>query len=121
MNKLNITFSFIIGILLIVSGTTKLLSIEEFIEIVQSYKLVPGHIARISSVFLIFLEIILGISLFFQRTRKKGAEVTLILFSFFMILSIFYTIKGMNIECGCFGDMSGRIGDEKHFMLLFCI
>lgn len=118
MEKIKFLLSYIIGAILLFSGIIKIFSFRHFLNVVNSYNIIPTNWVPHLSGILIFIEILLGTLLFTKKYREIGAFISTILISFFLIISIYSTVQGSNIECGCFGPLSGKVADVKHFALL---
>ncbi|MBX7225096.1 MAG: hypothetical protein K1X55_03640 [Chitinophagales bacterium] len=103
---LNGVVSFLIGVVFIISGISKISPIEVFEISLVDNLFMSWDGARIVARLLISLELIIGFLLIFQiNLRNLTYKICLGLlgfFSLFLIWMLFY--KGNNTDCGCFGQ-----------------
>lgn len=96
----------ILVIIFIYAGFVKLLSPETFFENIQEYRLLPLNLCYISAYLLPPLEIILGVGLFLNRYAKTCAFLIVFLNIIFIFAIASVWIRGIDISCGCFGQIS---------------
>ncbi len=105
---LEISLRVILGAIFIWAGCVKLLDLNSFIESVSNFEIPPfGHgpwDARLGYTLPAF-EVIVGSCLILGFTKfYRGALLTTALMSAGFLGAIFSVhIRGINIECGCFG------------------
>lgn len=99
----------ILGLVFIYSGFIKGIDplgltykIEEYFIAYHLMWLIP--FALIFSILLCTLEFILGINLVMNIKAKYTSSITLIVLSFFTILTFFAALNNNISDCGCFGD-----------------
>ncbi|MDR0620003.1 MAG: hypothetical protein LBG17_08915 [Bacteroidales bacterium] len=96
-------YSIIVGIVFIVSAFAKALSISHFAKIIADYGF---ENLQFLSIFIVFVEALLGLALIFQIYLKQTSSIGILLLTFFTIIYayglIFMDIK----DCGCFGNIS---------------
>ena len=92
-----------LGALFIFAGATKAYDPGAFATEIQRYNLVPWMLAALASIYLPWLEIILGAFLII----KKFERGTLLLIGSLLLVFTFAlasaTFRGLGIDCGCFG------------------
>ncbi len=119
MPNLSITFlRNFVGIWFIFSGVVKAIDpsgtaikMEEYFEIFEKYAPSLNFLWTFSaehalavSIFMIILEIYLGIALLLGTWKKLTVWLLLILIAFFTFLTGFSAKTGKVTDCGCFGD-----------------
>jgi uncharacterized membrane protein YphA (DoxX/SURF4 family) len=104
-----VSFRLFVGTLFIFSGFVKSIDplgtaykiTEYFVEFGMEF-LEPFTLAM--SIFMIVLEIVLGITLLLGYLRKWTLILLLLLIVFFTFLTGYTTVTGNVTDCGCFGD-----------------
>lgn len=99
------------GVVKAIDPTGTAIKMEEYFEIFQNY--VPAlnfiwefsaHHALAISIFMIILEIYLGIALILGTWKKLTIWLLVLLILFFTFLTGFSAKTGKVTDCGCFGD-----------------
>ncbi len=94
-------FRWVLAVLFLYSGGTKLLDPQSFAVIIDAFGLVPEILIGPIAIGLPILEIIVAFGLFFD-IRGAMAVITVLIVLFIAILG--YAIyMGLDIDCGCFG------------------
>ncbi len=98
------------GALFIFAGATKAYDPGAFAIEIQRYNLIPWMPAALASVYLPWLEIILG-SLLIVKKLEQGALLLIggLLLVFTLALAS-ATFRGLGIDCGCFGKAFAATG-----------
>lgn len=91
----------ILGVIFIYAGGTKLLEPEVFAVLIDAYGIVPEVLLMPVAIGLPLLEVIAGIGLLFD-IRGSLALITGLLLLFMVILGYGIWI-GLDVDCGCFG------------------
>lgn len=92
-----------LGALFIFAGVTKAYDPGAFAIEIQRYNLVPWMPAALASVYLPWLEIILGVCLIIRKFEQASLLLIgglLLIFTFALASA---TFRGLGIDCGCFG------------------
>ena len=99
-----------LGALFIFAGATKAYDPGAFATEIQRYNLIPWISAALVSVYLPWLEILVG-GLLVLKWLEHGALLLiaclLIVFTFALASA---TFRGLNIDCGCFGKAFSDTG-----------
>lgn len=96
-----------VGALFAFAGVMKTLDPAAFLKAIENYQLLPHGPAAFAAFYLPGLEILCGTGLMFKRLRK-GATLLLILMTLVFLAALLSAwARGLNIECGCFGDGDG--------------
>lgn len=98
------------------SGILKLFSIEKFVQNVLSFQIIyDKNIVLITVLFLIFIEISVGLSILFNYFPRIGLKISFTLLILFTLFIVYGMLTKQNWMCGCFGS----IFDAKIDYLLF--
>ena len=95
----------LLGSLFVYASVGKILNPSDFASVISNYKLLPSILIKPTSFALPIIELLLGIFLILNFYPKISAIILCIFLIIFMI-AIFSTIlRGININCGCFGNL----------------
>ncbi len=94
-------FRWILGIVFLYSGGSKLLDPQSFAVIIDAFGLVPETLIEPIAIGLPVLEIIVAFGLLFDI--KGALAVTTVLMVLFMAILGYAIYMGLDIDCGCFG------------------
>ena len=112
----------IIGFIFVYAGMEKISDPEGFARAINNYKLIPFSLINIAALILPWIEVTLGLLLIFGITVKENAFIASTLLGIFIIAITVSLVRGLNIDCGCFGTVSGsKIGIQKlieNFLLI---
>ena len=104
----------IIGFVFLYAGMEKISDPSGFARAINNYKLLPFPLINIAALILPWIEVTAGILLIFGIRVKENAFIISGLLGIFTIAIIVSLFRGLNIDCGCFGTLSGaKIGIEK--------
>lgn len=93
-------FSFIGGLVFLLSGIAKSFDSGYFASIINSYGF--GHLQFLAPI-IIIIELVIGLSLMFHVGLKYASAIGAIIIVIFTVLYVYaYLFKGIN-DCGCFG------------------
>lgn len=102
--------------LFIFSGGTKISVPEEFAVSISNYRLLPIELVNFFAIIIPWIEIMTGILLLFGFFVKENSFILTFLLGVFTIMVFIAMIRGLNIECGCFGTKGGqKVGLLKIF------
>jgi uncharacterized membrane protein YphA (DoxX/SURF4 family) len=102
-----------LGAVLIVAGGLKVGDPNEAIAAVTAYQLLPSGVATIVGYGLPFFEIILGIMLVVGLATRAAAMTAGILMVVFIAAVSSAWVRGLSIDCGCFGG-GGQTEDPQY-------
>lgn len=111
---------YILGIVFIYAGAEKISNPDAFAQAIINYKLFPIWIINITAITLPWIELVTGILLIFRVYIKINSGIILSLLLVFEIIIIISLLRGLNIDCGCFGGGT-KIGITKlleNFLLI---
>jgi uncharacterized membrane protein YphA (DoxX/SURF4 family) len=89
----------------IFAGVIKVIQPDTFFEDVLNYQLLPRSAAWLIAFYLPMLEMVVGIALLFRPTCRASAWILLLCMILFTTALAFAWVRGLNIECGCFGGL----------------
>lgn len=113
-------FRIIIAIVFIYAGAEKISDPEAFAVSISNYKLLPTITVNLLAIYLPWLELVSGILLLLGISVKENSAIILSLLIVFTLGVIISLIRGLNIDCGCFGN-DNKIGLLKLFENLLLI
>ncbi len=94
-------FRWILTVVFLYSGGTKLLDTQSFAVIIDAFGLVPAILIEPIAIGLPVLEIIVAFGLLFDI--RGALAVTTGLMALFMAILGYAIYMGLDIDCGCFG------------------
>lgn len=99
-------FRLVVGITFIVSGAGKLPERSVFVDEVAEYDLLPDALAQVYGTALPLVEIIIGSLLVIGLVARIAAGLGLLTALSLVIANSVVLYRGINMECGCFGDLA---------------
>ena len=91
----------ILAVVFLYSGGTKLLDPQSFAVIIDAFGLVPETLIEPIAIGLPLLEITVALGLLFDI--RGALAVTTALIVLFMAILVYAVYMGLDIDCGCFG------------------
>ncbi|MGQ9643529.1 MAG: MauE/DoxX family redox-associated membrane protein [Ignavibacterium sp.] len=130
MNKIfsNENFLFlirlVIALVFIYAGAEKISDPKSFSQAIYNYRLFPSEVINIFAITIPWLELISGILLLFGICVRENSAIIGTLLFVFIVLILISMIRGLDINCGCFGKGSPvgwkKIG-ENLLLLILCL
>lgn len=108
-NILRYALSLLVGGLFVWAGGSKVLAPEEMHQSILNYQLVPGLLAWLLALLLPWLELAAGLALVAPWTRRGAILLLGLLLIIFQGGLASAWIRGLDIECGCFGGTSTTV------------
>lgn len=119
-----LTARIIIAFVFIYAGAEKISDPKSFSQAIYNYRLFPSEIINIFAITIPWIELISGILLLFGICVKENSAIIGTLLFVFIVLILISMIRGLDINCGCFGKGSPvgwkKIG-ENLLMLILCL
>ncbi|MCQ2389781.1 MAG: DoxX family membrane protein [Kiritimatiellae bacterium] len=78
-----------------------------FADAVQSYRILPPFVAGIVALVLPFVELLAGLVLVFTKWTREAALLILGMLGIFLVGLTQAWLRGLEIDCGCFGASDG--------------
>jgi len=91
-----------LGVIFVYASSDKILRPAAFAEITYNYQILPDSLINIASIFLPWLELLLGLLLLFGFWLAGAVLIANSLFLVFFATLIFNAARGLDIDCGCF-------------------
>ncbi|MBV9873624.1 MAG: DoxX family membrane protein [Verrucomicrobia bacterium] len=92
-----------IAALFLFAAITKLIDPSSFAQQIANYQLTPWPATAVLSVFLPALELCVGMSLLLGRWESGALVWVAILLTIFSGALLSAIVRGLSIDCGCFG------------------
>jgi putative oxidoreductase len=107
-------FRIVLAIIFIYAGIKKISDPGGFSNSINNYKILPISFVNLFAITLPWIELITGILLLFGIKVKENSFIISVILLVFIIAILISLIRGLNIDCGCFGTVSGtKIGVYK--------
>ncbi len=113
MAWLGILARLVVGGVWVVAGVLKLPDPTESVRAVRNYRLLPEWVVPTVGHGLPILEILLGACLLVGVFTRAAAVVSVLLFLAFLVGISSAWIRGLSIDCGCFGGGGGSVQDAQ--------
>ncbi|MCC6682234.1 MAG: DoxX family membrane protein [Phycisphaeraceae bacterium] len=102
MSRFSLLLRWLIGLLFILAGGSKLLDPASFKLQIEVYRLITGAAASVVATYLPWLELTAGVTLLIPRWSRAAASILLGLMVVFSIALTAAWLRGINLKCGCF-------------------
>ena len=103
-----LVFRLLVGGVFVYSGIVKILDPLAFAQQVRNYRTVGQDLAFLAAVYLPWLEVLAGAFLVAGVLKKASAALISLLLGGFIVLVAVTMIRGIDVDCGCFGALSRR-------------
>ena len=104
------TLSALIAVFFISVGILKLADPQQFAIAIRNYQLIPRPTIHVVAMVLPWWEILAGIGILLAPLRRASALLVLSMCLLFMIAVGSAMVRGLDIDCGCFGPASSKAG-----------
>jgi len=98
----------ILALVFIFAGAEKISNPEQFAVAISNYRIFPVFSLNIIAITLPWLEVITGLFLLFGISIKENSAIIGSLMIIFTILVFTAILRGLDIDCGCFGTSDGQ-------------
>lgn len=99
---------FIVGGIFIWAAVAKIADPLSFAQDVKNYRLVGQTLSFLTAIILPWLELVAGVCLIIGVFPRSSALLISGLLVFFIILVAVTMIRGIDVDCGCFGTFSRK-------------
>lgn len=103
-------FRVVLGGLFVYAGVVKVGDPLDFAQDIRNYQLVGQSLAFIAALILPWLEIVAGVFLIAGIWKRGAALVVSGLLVFFIALTAVTMVRGLDVDCGCFGAIGRKAG-----------
>jgi len=102
------------GFIFIFAAITKIADPAGFSQSIYNYKLIPDFLINFLAIAFPWIELVSGILLIFGIAVKENSAILTVLLVVFIIAIAISMVRGLNIDCGCFGTVDGsKVGLMK--------
>jgi putative oxidoreductase len=105
-----LVFRLVLGGLFVYAGLVKVLAPLDFAQDIRNYRLVGQSLSFLVAIVLPWLEILAGAFLILGVWTRAAAFVLSALLALFIVLTLITMVRGLDVECGCFGAVSRKSG-----------
>ena len=121
---LQLLLRIILGVVFIFAGIEKIADPASFAVAISNYRILPYELINIPAIAIPWIEICSGILIIYGKWIKENSAIISALLLLFNLLIIIALIRGLDIECGCFGTLDAqKVGfmklGENFLLLLF--
>lgn len=121
-NYLLFLVRFFVGFVFIYAAVEKINDPRSFAFSIHNYKLLPFFIINILAIILPWIELTAGMLLIIGTSVKESSFIISISLIIFIAAVSISLLRGLNINCGCFGTAGGtKIGVWKILENLFLL
>ena len=107
-------FRIVLAFVFIYAGIEKIADPAGFSDSIHNYKILPLFTVNIFAIILPWTEFIAGLFLLFGIKVKENSFIISVLLAVFIIAIFISLLRGLNIDCGCFGTVNGsKVGAYK--------
>ena len=104
----------ILGFVFILAAVSKTADPDGFAQAIANYKLLPDFLINIAAIILPWIELSAGLLLLFGISVKENSAILSGLLIIFIAAIFISLLRGLDIECGCFGTVDGsKVGLQK--------
>ena len=100
-------FRILLGTIFIISAVMKIPNLDEFVQVVMSYGILPYNLAELYGLVLPWAELIIGCMLVLGLFIRFASAVSALMIISFIVACCYAVLgqsTGMNNLCGCFGE-----------------
>lgn len=107
--KLELGLRYFIASVLLLTGIGKLLDVPGFIQVIDTYKIIPTFLQPAVAVSMVLVELKIAENLFRKINLKINALAATALHICFTLLATLTLLRGIDVpNCGCFGVFWAR-------------
>lgn len=112
---------FALGGVFIFAGVAKLGQLQGFVQIVHEYEILPYSLAQIYGYVLPPLEVAFGVFLVLGLLLRINSSVSILVLISFVIAKGIIFARGMELPCGCFGEVAVMLGSQTLVLDFFLL
>jgi putative oxidoreductase len=105
-----LAFRIVLGGLFVYAGAVKALAPLDFAQSIRNYQIVGQSLSFVAALVLPWLEILAGAALVLGLWKRGAALVVTALLVFFIVLTAVTMVRGLDVDCGCFGALDRKAG-----------
>ncbi len=100
---------FIIGLVFIIAAIPKIADPLTFAKSIEAYQIIPLFLVNITALILPWIELLIGIFMLIGFLLRGSSLLSIFLFIAFSIMIAVTLIRGLSIDCGCFGNLDSPL------------
>jgi putative oxidoreductase len=104
-----LAFRLVVGGVFIWAGVSKIIDPLEFAQSISNYRVFPPVISFFLALILPWIEAVCGVFLILGIFRSASALLLSGLLAVFLVLVTVTVVRGIDIDCGCFGHFSRKV------------
>ena len=104
-----IAFRLVVGGMFIWAGVSKIIDPLGFAQNIANYRIFPEGISFFLALVLPWIEVICGVFLILGIFRSASTLLLSGFLAVFLVLITVTIIRGIDIDCGCFGSLSRKV------------
>ncbi|MGI8820729.1 MAG: MauE/DoxX family redox-associated membrane protein [Chthoniobacterales bacterium] len=110
-----------VGVVFIYAGVLKALDPVKFASDIQNFHLLSYPLAVRLAFYLPWLEIICGLGLIGGWLREGATAILTGLTVIFILATVAAKVRGINLDCGCFGSATKNLTFTWHLVIDFAL
>jgi uncharacterized membrane protein YphA (DoxX/SURF4 family) len=118
-------FEFVLALLVaavfLYAGVLKAWEPIKFAEDIQKYHILSWPLGVRLAFYLPWLEIICALALLIRGLRRGAAAILTLLTLVFIAVTIAAKVRGINLDCGCFGSAAKNLPFAWHLVIDFAL
>lgn len=118
---MSILLRLIIGAVFLYAGGLKAWAPLGFANDIEHFHLLSWTLGMGFAFYLPWLEIICGLALIATRLRIAAVAILTALTAVFLVATILAKLRGINLDCGCFGSASKGWSFGTHLLVDFAL
>lgn len=103
-----VLFRLVVGGLFIYAGVLKVSDTLEFAQDIRNYRVVGQTLSFLAALALPWIEIVAGFCLIAGIMKRASALTISAMLAFFILLVVMTMVRGIDVDCGCFGALSRK-------------
>lgn len=107
-----------LGAAFVVAGAMKVLDPAAFTGDIENYQIVGYTTAALAALYLPWLEIVCGLTVMSRRLYLGGLVIVTGLMIVFIPALVSAWVRGLNINCGCFGAAGAEVAEPTYLWWL---
>ena len=108
-----------VGTTFLIAAIAKIQQGSAFVDEVVEYDLLPEALARAFATVLPWIEMAVACLLIVGLATRYAAVVAILISLSLVIANSFVLARGLNLECGCFGDMAAI--ETRQAIIIDCV
>jgi len=99
----------VLGFIFLFAAVFKIADANTFAQSINNYKLLPDILINLTAIILPWIELSASLLLIFGVSVKEHSAIISTLLIIFIAAIFISVLRGLDIECGCFGTVDGSI------------